>query len=64
MVEHAGLNPAENASATFRDQTQLSRRDTPLRWLHAIVTRRWPFHPDIATGLLHATSRHTQAVAA
>lgn len=106
VVKHAGLNPAENTSATFRGQTRLSRRGRPglrlaawravwgalphnsvlharfthltrrdtdrlapaqaraacaatlLRWLYAIVTRRQPFHPDIATG------RHTPAVAA
>jgi transposase len=98
VVKHAGLNPAENTSATFRGQTQLSRRGRPalrlaawravwgalphnpvlaakythltrrdhdqlapaqaraacaatlLRWLHAIVTRRQPFNPDIAAG--------------
>jgi transposase len=100
VVKHAGLNPAENTSATFRGTTQLSRRGRPglrlaawravwgalphnpvlaarythltrrerdqlapaqaraacaatlLRWLHAIVTRRQPFHPDIATGAI------------
>ncbi|WP_169789956.1 IS110 family transposase [Actinoplanes subtropicus] len=98
VVKHAGLNPAENTSATFRGQTRLSRRGRPglrlaawravwgalphnsvlhakfthltrrdtdrlapaqaraacaatlLRWLHAIVTSRRPFDPDIATG--------------
>ena len=29
VVKHAGLNPAENTSATFRGQTQLSRRGRP-----------------------------------
>jgi transposase len=112
VVKHAGLNPAENTSATFRGQTRLSRRGRPglrlaawravwgalphnpvlhakfthltrrdtdrlvpaqaraacaatlLRWLHAIVTRREPFHPDIATGQRHTTGRHTRSVAA
>lgn len=112
VVKHAGLNPAENTSATFRGQTRLSRRGRPglrlaawravwgalphnrvlhakfthltrrdidrlapaqaraacaatlLRWLHAIVTRRQPFHPDIAAGLLRAAGRHTPAAAA
>jgi hypothetical protein len=112
VVKHAGLNPAENTSATFRGQTRLSRRGRPglrlaawravwgalphnsvlhakfthltrrdtdrlapaqaraacaatlLRWLHAIVTRREPFHPDIAAGLLRPADRHTPAVAA
>jgi transposase len=112
VVKHAGLNPAENTSATFRGQTRLSRRGRPrlrlaawravwgalphnpvlhakfthltrrdtdrlapaqaraacaatlLRWLHAIVTRRQPFHPDIAAGLRRAAGRHTPAVAA
>jgi transposase len=105
VVKHAGLNPAENTSATFRGQTRLSRRGRPglrlaawravwgalphnpvlharfthltrrdtdrlapaqaraacaatlLRWLHAIVTRRQPFHPDIAAGLLRTTGQ-------
>lgn len=104
VVKHAGLNPAENTSATFRGQTRLSRRGRPglrvaawravwgalphnsvlhakfthltrrdtdrlvaaqaraacaatlLRWLHAIVTRRRPFQPDIAAGLRHTTA--------
>ena len=112
VVKHAGLNPAENTSATFRGQTKLSRRGRPglrlaawravwgalphnpvlharfthltrrdtdrlapaqaraacaatlLRWLHAIVTRREPFHPDTAAGLCHTNGRHTPAVAA
>jgi transposase len=111
VVKHAGLNPAENTSATFRGQTHLSRRGRPglrlaawravwgalphnpvlhakfthltrrevdrliaaqaraacaaalLRWLHAIVTSRRPFDPDIATGQ-RRTSRPTPAVAA
>jgi len=112
VVKHAGLNPAENTSATFRGQTRLSRRGRPglrlaawravwgalphnrvlhakfthltrrdtdrlvpaqaravcaatlLRWLYAIVTRREPFHPDIAAGLLRAAGRNTPAMAA
>jgi transposase len=112
VVKHAGLNPAENTSATFRGRTRLSRRGRPglrlaawravwgalphnpvlhakfthltrrdtdrlaaaqaraacaaslLRWLHAIVTRREPFHPDIAAGLPRTTGRHTPAVPA
>jgi transposase len=112
VVKHAGLNPAENTSATFRGQTRLSRRGRPglrlaawravwgalphnrvlhakfthltrrdtdrlvpaqaraacaatlLRWLHAIVTRRQPFHPDIAAGLLRTAGGHTPAMAA
>jgi len=111
VVKHAGLNPAENTSATFRGVTRLSRRGRPglrlaawravwgalphnrvlhakfthltrrdtdrlapaqaraacaatlLRWLYAIVVRRRPFQPDIATGLLRA-GQHTPAVAA
>ncbi|MGH3915739.1 MAG: IS110 family transposase [Pseudonocardiaceae bacterium] len=98
VVKHAGLNPSENTSATFRGQTRVSHRGRPalraaawravwgalphnpvlgarfthlttrehdrltpgqarvacaatlLRWLHAIVTKRQPFNPDIATG--------------
>jgi transposase len=108
VVKHAGLNPAENTSATFRGKTQLSRRGRPglrlaawravwgalphnpvlaakythltsreadqlagaqaraacaatlLRWLHAIVTSRQPFNPDIATG---RTRTHQPATA-
>jgi len=111
VVKHAGLNPAENTSATFRGQTRLSRRGRPglrlaawravwgalphnrvlhakfthltrrdtdrlvpaqaraacaatlLRWLYAIVIRREPFHPDIATGQ-RRTGQGTPAVAA
>ena len=109
VVKHAGLNPAENTSATFRGKTKLSRRGRPglrlaawravwgallhnpvmaakythltrrdrdqlapaqaraacaaalLRWLHAIVTRRQPFTPDIAAG---RTRRPAPATAA
>jgi transposase len=98
VVKHAGLNPAENTSATFRGVTRVSHRGRPalrvaawravwgamphnrvladrylhlttrprdqlaagqartacaatlLRWLHAIVTRRQAWHPDIAAG--------------
>jgi len=112
VVKHAGLNPAENTSATFHGQTRLSRRGRPalrlaawravwgalphnrvlhakfthltrrdtdrlvpaqaraacaatlLRWLHAIVTRRRPFNPDIAAGLHRTTGPYTPAVAA
>ncbi|MFY1669775.1 IS110 family transposase [Plantactinospora sp. WMMB334] len=112
VVKHAGLNPAENTSATFRGQTQLSRRGRPglrlaawravwgalphnpvlhakfthltrrdtdrlvaaqaraacaatlLRWLHAIVTRRQPFNPDIASGQLRAAGQQTPTMAA
>jgi transposase len=37
---------------------------TLLRWLHAIVTRRQPFNPDIASGQLRAAGRQTPAAAA
>jgi transposase len=98
VVKHAGLNPAENTSASFRGQTRVSHRGRPalraaawravwgalphnpvlaakfthlttrdrdrlapgqarvacaaalLRWLHAIVTKRQPWDPDIAGG--------------
>ena len=111
VVKHAGLNPAENTSATFRGQTKLSRRGRPglrlaawravwgalphnpvlharfthltrrdtdrlapaqaraacaatlLRWLHAIVTRRQPFQPDIAAGQRRAAGQPLQAAA-
>jgi transposase len=102
VVKHAGLNPAENTSATFRGVTTVSRRGRPalrlaawrgawgclphnrvlaaryshltsrernrlvpaqariacaatlLRWLYAIVTRRQPFNPEIAAGIVRA----------
>lgn len=105
VVKHAGLNPAENTSATFRGQTRVSHRGRPalrtaawraawgalphnpvlkrkythlttrdhdrltpgqahvacaaalLRWLHAIITRRTLFNPDIATGTTGKTDR-------
>jgi hypothetical protein len=111
VVKHAGLNPAENTSATFRGQTRVSHRGRPalrvaawravwgalphnqvlkakfthlttrdrdrlapgqariacaaalLRWLYAIVTRRQPYNPAIATGTM-TTLQAGQAAAA
>jgi len=112
VVKHAGLNPAENTSATFRGVTRVSHRGRPalrlaawratwgalphnrvlgakythltrrdrdrlapgqaraacaatlLRWLHAIVTRRQPFNPDIAAGLVRTHQPAPAAAAA
>jgi len=102
VVKHAGLNPAENTSATFRGQSRVSHRGRPalraaawravwgalphnsvlgnkfthlttrerdrlapgqarvacaaalLRWLHAIVSRRQPWNPEVAAGIAAA----------
>jgi len=112
VVKHAGLNPAENTSATFRGVTRVSHRGRPalrlaawratwgalphnrvlgdkythltrrdrdqlapgqaraacaatlLRWLYAKVTRRQPFSPDIAAGLVRTHQPAPAAVAA
>jgi len=109
VVKHAGLNPVENTSATFRGATRISHRGRPglraaawravwgalhhnqvlaarythlttrprhqlapeqarvacattlLRWLHAIVTRRQPFDPTIATGRARTNTPQTAA---
>jgi transposase len=111
VVKHAGLNPAENTSATIRGVTRASRRGRPalraaawratwgalpsnriladkfthltgrdrdrltpaqarvacaaalLRWIHAIVTRRQTWNPDIAAGRAR-THRSTLTAAA
>jgi transposase len=100
VVKHAGLNPAENTSATLAGQTRISRRGRPrlraaawravwggmrhnqvlqdkhrhltgrgsrqlsdgqartacaaalLRWLHAVVTTRRAWDPQIASGAI------------
>lgn len=100
VVKHAGLNPAENTSASMRGQTRMSRRGRPqlrvaawravwgalphnpvlsarfthlttrdtdrlsagaaraacaaalLRWLYAVVTKRQPWDPQVASGLV------------
>jgi transposase len=112
VVKHAGLNPAENTSATIRGVSRVSRRGRPalrvaawravwaalpnnqvltdkfthltrrdrdrltpaqariacaaalLRWLHAIVTRRQSWNPDIAAGRARPTTVHPASVAA
>jgi transposase len=104
VVKHAGLNPAENTSATLAGQTRISRRGRPrlraaawravwggmrhnqvlqdkhrhltgrgsrqlsdgqartacaaalLRWLHAVVTTRRAWDPQIASGAIPARS--------
>jgi transposase len=109
VVKHAGLNPAENTSASFRGQTRVSHRGRPalraaawraawgalphnlvlgekfthlttrdddrlapgqarvacaaalLRWLHAVVTTRVPWNPDIAAGAVPRRSHATAA---
>ena len=112
VVKHAGLNPAENTSATLAGKSRISRRGRPglrtaawraawaalhhnrvlaaryahltgrdgsrlaggqaraacaaalLRWLYAVVTRRQPWDPRIAAGVIPARPRAATAPAA
>jgi transposase len=61
MVKHAGLNPCENTSATFRGRTRISRRGRPaLRtaaWRAAWVARA--NNPVLAARHHHLTTRET-----
>jgi transposase len=61
VVKHAGLNPAENTSATFRGQTQLSRRGRPGLRLAAwrAVWGALPHNPVLAAKYTHLTRRET-----
>jgi transposase len=59
VVKHAGLNPAENTSATFRGQTRVSRRGRP-----ALRTAAWraawaalPNNQVLADRYTHLTTR-------
>jgi transposase len=59
VVKHAGLNPAENTSATFRGRTRVSRRGRP-----ALRTAAWratwgalSHNPVLADRFTHLTTR-------
>jgi transposase len=67
VVKHAGLNPAENTSATFRGKTQLSRRGRPALRLAAwrAVWGALPHNPVLAAKHTHLTRRdHDRLVGA
>lgn len=59
VVKHAGLNPAENTSASFRGTTRISHRGRP-----GLRTAAWraawgalPHNPVLAAKLTHLTTR-------
>jgi transposase len=59
VVKHAGLNPAENTSATFRGTTRISHRGRPGLRL-AAWRAMWgalPHNPVLATRYTHLTTR-------
>jgi transposase len=59
VVKHAGLNPCENTSATFRGVTRVSRRGRP-RLRTAAWRAVWaalPHNPVLATKFTHLTTR-------
>ena len=66
VVKHAGLNPAENTSATMRGQTRVSRRGRPQ--LRAAAWRAvWgalPHNPVLAARFTHLTTRDTDRLTA
>src|SRR6266699_1339926 len=66
VVKHAGLNPAENTSATMRGQTRVSHRGRPQ--LRAAAWRAvWgalPHNPVLAAKFAHLTKRDTDRLAA
>lgn len=65
VVKHAGLNPAENTSATFRGQTRVSHRGRPaLRaaaWRAAWTALR--HNPILAAKFTHLTTREGDRLA-
>lgn len=65
VVKHAGLNPTENTSATFRGQTRVSGRGRP-----ALRTAAWravwgalPHNPVLGARFTHLTSRERNRLA-
>jgi transposase len=65
VVKHAGLNPAENTSATFRGQTRVSRRGRP-----ALRTAAWravwgalPHNRVLGDKYAHLTTRDRDRLA-
>jgi transposase len=65
VVKHAGLNPAENTSATFRGQTRLSRRGRPGLRLAAwrAVWGALPNNRVLHAKFTHLTRRDTDRLA-
>ncbi|WP_306211888.1 IS110 family RNA-guided transposase [Actinoplanes sp. RD1] len=59
LVKHAGLNPAENTSATFQGQSRLSRRGRPRLRLAAwrAVWGALPHNPVLHARFTHLTHR-------
>lgn len=66
VVKHAGLNPAENTSATFRGQTHLSRRGRPGLRLAAwrAVWGALRHNPILHAKFTHLTRRDTDRLVA
>ena len=66
VVKHAGLNPAENTSATFRGQTRLSRRGRPGLRVAAwrAVWGALPHNPVLHAKFTHLTRRDTDRLVA
>jgi transposase len=66
VVKHAGLNPAENTSATFRGQTRLSRRGRPGLRLAAwrAVWGALPHNTVLHAKFTHLTRRDTDRLVA
>jgi transposase len=66
VVKHAGLNPAENTSASLRGQTRMSRRGRPQ--LRAAAWRAvWgalPNNPVLAARFTHLTTREADRLTA
>jgi transposase len=66
VVKHAGLNPAENTSASFRGQTHLSKRGRPGLRLAAwrAVWGALPHNPVLHAKFTHLTRRDTDRLVA
>jgi transposase len=66
VVKHAGLNPAENTSATFRGQTRLSRRGRPGLRVAAwrAVWGALPHNSVLHAKFTHLTRRDTDRLVA
>jgi transposase len=66
VVKHAGLNPVENTSATFRGQTRLSRRGRPGLRLAAwrAVWGALPHNRVLHAKFTHLTRRDTDRLGA
>src|SRR5258706_2437345 len=66
VVKHAGLNPAENTSATMRGQTRVSHRGRPQLRVAAwrAVWGALPHNPALNAKFVHLTKRETDRLAA